>query len=190
MSLPRMAPTISSAGMPLRIVMASLGPIPLTVISFSKSCFSARPEKSIERDLIFANMRVDVQRDLAAESRQIGKCWDADSDVVTDAAGFNHGLVGMLGEQPSAKVSNHAPDIVAVRSCNGARLLFPIVCAVSPPRMRLSFYLTVMEVLAGLSLSLSYPLRWLSVDWTNILMAIASCEDEENPKDGANFMPG
>jgi hypothetical protein len=45
--------------------------------------------------------------------------------------------------------------------------------------MRLPFYIVVMEVLAGLTLSLSYPLRWLSVDWADILMAIKSCEDEQ-----------
>jgi hypothetical protein len=43
--------------------------------------------------------------------------------------------------------------------------------------MRLPFYIVVMEVLAGLTLSLSYPLRWLSVDWADILMVIKSCED-------------
>ena len=41
MSLPRIAPTISSAAMPLRMVMASFGPMPLTVISFSNNFFSA-----------------------------------------------------------------------------------------------------------------------------------------------------
>ena len=40
-SLPRIAPTISSAAMPLKIVIPSFGPIPLTVISFSNSSFSA-----------------------------------------------------------------------------------------------------------------------------------------------------
>jgi hypothetical protein len=46
--------------------------------------------------------------------------------------------------------------------------------------MRLPFYLVVMEVLAGLPLSLSHPLRWLAVDWANILAAITSGEDERN----------
>jgi len=36
-----------------------------------------------------------------------------------------------------------------------------------------------MEVLAGLPLSLFRPLRWLSVDWTDILTAITSGNDEE-----------
>ena len=44
----------------------------------------------------------------------------------------------------------------------------------------MSFYIVVVEVLAGLPLFLPYPLRSLSVDWTNILMAIASRDDEEN----------
>ena len=44
-SLPRIAPTISSAAIPLRIVIASFGPMPLTVISFSNSCFSRERRK-------------------------------------------------------------------------------------------------------------------------------------------------
>ena len=57
-SLPRIAPTISSAAMPLKIVIASFGPMPLTVISFSNSSFSAGAQKSVKRDLVFAHMRV------------------------------------------------------------------------------------------------------------------------------------
>ena len=160
--------------------MASFGANSAYRYQLLEELFFSRPQKSIECDLIFAHMSVDVQRDFAAESRQVGKCWNADGDVVADAASFNHGLVGMLGQQSSAKVRNHAADIVAVRTCDGARLLSSIVCAVSPPGMRLPFYIVVMEVLAGLAFSLPYPLRRLSVDWTNILMVVTTCGDEEN----------
>jgi len=55
--------------------------------------------------------------------------------------------------------------------------------------MRLPFYIVVMEILAGLTLSLSHPLRWLSVNWANILMAIASCEDEHNQQQQGAHIP-
>jgi len=55
--------------------------------------------------------------------------------------------------------------------------------------MRLPFYIVVMEIFAGLTLSLSYPLRWLSVAWANILTAIASCEDEHNQQQQGAHIP-
>jgi len=60
--------------MPLRIVIASFGPIPLTVMSFSKSLLLSWPEKPVERDQIFTHVSVDVQRDFASHIRQIRKC--------------------------------------------------------------------------------------------------------------------
>ncbi len=64
-SLPRIAPTMSAAAMPLRIVMASFGPMPLTVISFSKSCFSSGSQEAKQRDGVLAHMSMDVQCHLA-----------------------------------------------------------------------------------------------------------------------------
>ena len=72
-SFPRIAPTISSAAMPLRIVIASFGPIPLTVISFSNSSFSDGTQKSVERNQIFAHVRMNVQRNLGADRRKLGE---------------------------------------------------------------------------------------------------------------------
>ena len=48
--------------MPLSTVIASFGPMPEIVSSFSKSRFSCRLSKAEERDLVFANIGVDVQR--------------------------------------------------------------------------------------------------------------------------------
>ena len=51
---------------------------------------------------------MDVQCHLAAQRWQVGKRRHGDGDVVADARGLNNGLVGMLRDQPSAKVSNHS----------------------------------------------------------------------------------
>src|SRR5450631_279532 len=72
-----------------------------------KQCFLGRAQKSVERNHVFPHMSVNVQGDLAANTWQLGKCRHADGDVVSDAAGLNNGLVGMLGQQLAAKMSNH-----------------------------------------------------------------------------------
>ena len=64
-----MAWTVRSGLSPLSILMASLGPTPLTVMSRSKSRFSSRVEKAEERDLVVAHLRVNVQRGLGAQRR-------------------------------------------------------------------------------------------------------------------------
>ena len=58
-------------------------------------------------------MGVNVQGYFAADGWQIGECWYGDGDVVADAAGFDYGLVGVLGQQSSAEMGDHAADIVA-----------------------------------------------------------------------------
>jgi hypothetical protein len=40
----------------------------------------------------------------------------ADGDVISDAGRFDDGLVGMLGQQFSAQMGNHAQAIVAAQS--------------------------------------------------------------------------
>ena len=57
-----------------------------------------------------------MQRDIASDSRKIGKSRHADGDVVSDAGSFDDGLVGMLGQQFSAKMSNHRGSVVSRRS--------------------------------------------------------------------------
>ena len=82
-------------------------------------------------------------------------------------------LVCQLGRDPSAWSSVRETNLVQ------ESLLCSLLRAFGPPRMRFPFYIAVMEVLAGLPLSLFRPLRWLSVDWTDILTAITSGNDEE-----------
>ena len=55
----------------------------------------------------------------------------------------------------------------------------PSFRAFSPPRMGFLFYDTVMKVVAGLPISLPYPVWRLSVDRTNIFVTITSCGEEE-----------
>src|ERR1700674_4036236 len=69
-------------------------------------------------------MSMDVQRNLAADPGQIRKCWHTDGDIVSDAASFNHSLVGMLGQQSSAQMSNHAADIVAAQARGGTGVVW------------------------------------------------------------------
>src|SRR5262249_33489783 len=75
MLLPLMAATIASAGMPLRIVIASLGPMPLTLISFSKSCFSSLRKKpnrasASSRTWVCTNMATSAPR--AGRAEKVG----------------------------------------------------------------------------------------------------------------------
>ena len=98
---------MSAVAMPLRMVIASFGPMPLTVISFSKSCFSSGRRNPIERQRVLTHMGMNVQRNSVPAAGQFGKRRDGDGDVVADAGGLNDGLVGMLRDEPSAKVSNH-----------------------------------------------------------------------------------
>jgi hypothetical protein len=46
--------------------------------------------------------------------------------------------------------------------------------------MSFLFYDAVMKVLARMSISSPQPFWWLSVDWTNILVAITSCDEEDH----------
>src|SRR5271165_7439136 len=64
-------------------------------------------QESEQRDRVLADVGMDVQRHLAAKPGQVGKCRHSDGDVITDARRLNDGLVGMLRDQPSAKVRNH-----------------------------------------------------------------------------------
>ena len=59
-------------------------------------------------------------------------------------------------------------------------ILFSVLRAFGPPRVRFPFCIAVMEVLAGLPLSLPRPLRRLAVDWTSVLAVVTSHDEEDN----------
>src|SRR5205823_4967139 len=75
--------------------------------------FFLRAQESVKRERIFADMSMDMERDFAASSRQIGKRWNGDGDLVSNTIDVHHGLVRPLGEDPSAQVSNHPNLILA-----------------------------------------------------------------------------
>ena len=54
----------------------------------------------------------------------------------------------------------------------------PSFRAFSPPGMGFLFWDTVMKVLAGLPVSLPYPVWWLPIDRTNIFVAITPRSEE------------
>ena len=56
---------------------------------------------------------MNVQGNFCAEGEEVGKRRHADGDVVSNASRFNDGLIGMLGQEFSAQVGDHAGDIVA-----------------------------------------------------------------------------
>ena len=66
-----------------------------------------RREKAVERQRVFANVRVDAQPHLRAGIGQMSERRDRDDDVIADAAGFDDRLVGMLLDQNAAQQSNH-----------------------------------------------------------------------------------
>ena len=74
-SLPRMALTMSGVGMPLRMVIASFGPMPLTEISFSKSCFSSarrKPKRAMASSRTWVWMKSATSRPAAGSSENVG----------------------------------------------------------------------------------------------------------------------
>ena len=64
---------------------------------FKERLFVLR-EKSVERQGVFSNVRMDAQRTSAPASGKRGKGGNRNGDVVSHAAGFHDGLVGMLLE--------------------------------------------------------------------------------------------
>src|SRR5439155_15366165 len=95
-----------------KTVMASLGPMPLMVRSFSKRRFSWVSEKP-KRAIWSSDVSVDVQVDFGAFAGKRGEGGYADRDVVAHAGALDDGLVRGFGEDASSEVSNHAWLIVA-----------------------------------------------------------------------------
>ena len=93
--------------MPLRMVIASLGPMPLTVISFSKSCFSSGRRNPYSAKASSRTWVWMCSATSAPVAGKIGKSGHGNDNVVAHAAGLNNGLVGMFGDEASAQVSNH-----------------------------------------------------------------------------------
>ncbi len=69
-------------------------------------------EKTEERNLILADLGVNVQRCLGSQNRQGGKRRHGDGDVVSHAAGLDDGLARLLVDELPAKMSDHLCLIV------------------------------------------------------------------------------
>src|SRR5579884_1477880 len=52
-------------------------------------------------------MRMDEKRNFCAKRGQLRKSRNANGHVITNAAGLNNGLIGMLGDELAAQVCNH-----------------------------------------------------------------------------------
>ena len=66
---------MSAVAMPLRIVIASFGPMPLTVISFSNSCFSSarrNPNRAIASSRTWVWMCSATSLPSAGRSENVG----------------------------------------------------------------------------------------------------------------------
>src|SRR4051812_9278008 len=76
--------------------------------------FFLRTKEAVKRERIFADVRVNVQRDFAAGVGELGKSWDGNGDLVADAINVYNGMAWPLGEDASAQVSDHGWFILAV----------------------------------------------------------------------------
>ena len=81
--------------------------MPLTEISFSNSRFFVLREEAVERQRVFANVRVDAQAHFGADVGKLGEGRHRDGDVIADAARLHNRLVRMFFEKNAAQMSEH-----------------------------------------------------------------------------------
>ena len=89
----------------LNTVIASLGPIPLTVSKLTLYGIripTLRLHETIQSQRVFADVRVDVEGNLCALRAELGERRHTDGHIVADASAFHDDLVGMLAEDPSS----------------------------------------------------------------------------------------
>jgi hypothetical protein len=79
--------------------------------------FFLRAKESIKRNLIFANMSVDVQRDFTTGKWQFGKRWHGNGDVIADAHSVDNHLIRVADDELSAKMGNHEGIVLRHRKC-------------------------------------------------------------------------
>jgi hypothetical protein len=65
-------------------------------------------EEAVEGEDVFADLGVDVECNFGAFGGERGVGADADGDVVADAGGLHDDLLGLLGEEASTEVRDHA----------------------------------------------------------------------------------
>ena len=88
-------------------MIASFGPMPLTVISFSNSALSLGGKKSEQRQHVLANMGMNVELHglILFRQRRIGR--NRNGHLIADAVHIHNHLIGMLFEKGAAKMGDH-----------------------------------------------------------------------------------
>jgi len=97
--------------MPERILRASVGDAGSGKEHFKKMFFAGR-KKSVERESVFADMRVNEKCDFGvelAEGRVRGK---RNGDDVADTTDIHKDLIGSFVSEPAAKLSNHRTPVL------------------------------------------------------------------------------
>src|SRR5882724_9643949 len=74
--------------------------------------FFARRKKSVERQSIFADMRVNQKRDFSVKLAERGESGERHGDQISYAADIHHHLVGAFVGKPAAELSNHRPPVL------------------------------------------------------------------------------
>src|SRR5215469_12432070 len=79
-----------------------------------------RGKETVERQCIFADMRVDQQSDLRMEFAKSGKCGKRNGHEVANTADIENNLIGTLIEEAAAEQSDHRMKVLLVlgRSVN------------------------------------------------------------------------
>ena len=72
-----------------------------------KELLFGQTQESVQAERIFANMGVDVERDVSACGWHFRERRHADRNVIAYAMRFHDGLVRMLSQQRSSKMRNH-----------------------------------------------------------------------------------
>ena len=81
--------------------------MPLMPISRSKSSCSSRVAKSVERQRVLADVRVDPQRDLGAGVAEPVEGRQRHRHVVADAADVDDDAIRLLVENAAAEMRDH-----------------------------------------------------------------------------------
>src|ERR1019366_5271859 len=91
--------------------------------------FLGQTQESVQAQRVFANMGVDVERDVSACRRHFRKRWHADRNVIADSVRFHDRLVRTLRQQRSSKMRNHrgycTAALPAARRANKIHFSFP-----------------------------------------------------------------
>src|SRR5215468_12102377 len=71
-----------------------------------------RGKETVERQCIFADMRVDQQSDLRMEFAKSGKCGKRNGHEVANTADIENDLIGTLIEEAAAEQSDHRMKVL------------------------------------------------------------------------------